>query len=103
MTHTVEMGEILLAIAERYGIPVQAIADANDIANPDLIFPGQVLIIPLPTQPPPTATPAARWRLPMVPPAADRTRTRLAMSHRALPAGPLSGTPRRVHLREWAG
>ena len=103
VTHTVQMGEVLLVIARRYGIPVQAIAEANDIANPDLIFPGQVLIIPLPTQPPATATPSARWRLPMGPPVAARTGTRLAMSHRALPGGPLAGTPRRVHPRGWSG
>ncbi len=45
-THVVQKGETLLSIARRYGVTVQAIQQANNIANPDLIFPGQVLIIP---------------------------------------------------------
>ncbi len=45
-THVVQKGETLLSIARRYGVTVQAIQKANNIANPDLIFPGQVLVIP---------------------------------------------------------
>ncbi|QYN61298.1 LysM peptidoglycan-binding domain-containing protein [Bifidobacterium asteroides] len=36
-------GDNLSSIAFRYGTSVQAIASANGIANPDLIYPGQVL------------------------------------------------------------
>lgn len=48
-THTVESGDTLWAIAERFygdGSKYQLIADASGIPNPDLIYPGQVLTIP---------------------------------------------------------
>lgn len=48
-THTVAPGDSLWAIAERVygdGNQYQRIADANGIANPDLIQPGQVLTLP---------------------------------------------------------
>jgi nucleoid-associated protein YgaU len=48
-TYTVESGDTLWAIAERFygdGSKYQVIADANGIPNPDLIQPGQVLTIP---------------------------------------------------------
>jgi LysM repeat protein len=48
-TYTVESGDTLWAIAERFygdGSKYQIIADASGIANPDLIHPGEVLTIP---------------------------------------------------------
>ena len=48
-TYTVESGDTLWAIAERFygdGSAYQRIADASGIDNPDLIQPGQVLTIP---------------------------------------------------------
>lgn len=48
-TYTVESGDTLWAIAERFygdGNQYQKIADASGVANPDLIQPGQVLTIP---------------------------------------------------------
>ena len=48
-TYTVESGDSLWAIAERFygdGSKYQAIADASGVPNPDLIQPGQVLTIP---------------------------------------------------------
>ncbi|MCA9821589.1 MAG: LysM peptidoglycan-binding domain-containing protein [Dehalococcoidia bacterium] len=45
-THTVEAGQSLGIIAGLYGTTVQALVDANGIADPNLIYPGQVLIIP---------------------------------------------------------
>jgi LysM repeat protein len=46
----------MFRIALRYGTTVQAIASANGIANPALIYVGQSLVIPTsgsqPTQPP---------------------------------------------------
>jgi nucleoid-associated protein YgaU len=48
-TYTVEAGDTLWAIAERFygdGNKYQAIADASSVENPDLIYPGQVLTIP---------------------------------------------------------
>ncbi len=45
-THVVQRGEHLAVIARQYGVTAQAIAAANGIANPNLIFAGQRLIIP---------------------------------------------------------
>ena len=45
-TYTVQRGDTLAAIARRYGTTVQAIAQANNIVNPNLIYPNQVLVIP---------------------------------------------------------
>jgi nucleoid-associated protein YgaU len=45
-THTVQAGENLTAIAQQYGVTVQAIVAANDITNPDRVTVGTTLIIP---------------------------------------------------------
>ncbi len=45
-SHTVRAGETLSGIAARTGTSVAALARANHIANPNRIFPGQVLAIP---------------------------------------------------------
>ena len=48
-TYTVESGDSLWAIAERFygdGSKYQVIAEASGVSNPDLIHPGQVLTIP---------------------------------------------------------
>ena len=45
--HTVQPGEGIYAIARQYGVTAQAIIDANNLANPNLIHPGDQLIIPL--------------------------------------------------------
>ena len=60
-THTVQAGETLAAIAMRYGITTWTLAQANSIANPALIFRGQVLVIPRTssTAPAPALAPAA--------------------------------------------
>lgn len=44
--HAVAPGETLRRIAERYGVTIEALATANRIVNPNLIFAGQVLLIP---------------------------------------------------------
>jgi len=44
--HIVRRGETLYIIARRYGTTVQAIAQANGLANPNRIYIGQRLIIP---------------------------------------------------------
>ncbi|MBE2193402.1 MAG: LysM peptidoglycan-binding domain-containing protein [Anaerolinea sp.] len=56
--HTVQRGENLFRISLRYGVTVSAIQQANRLSNPNLIYVGQVLLIPAPgTVPvPPTAT-----------------------------------------------
>ncbi|HSH21217.1 MAG TPA: LysM domain-containing protein [Candidatus Caenarcaniphilales bacterium] len=45
--HIVESGESLEGIGELYGIPWQLIAEANEIEDPDRIFVGQELVIPV--------------------------------------------------------
>lgn len=47
-TYTVRPGDTLRVIAEFYNTTVEAIALANNIANPSRIYPGQVLTIPAP-------------------------------------------------------
>lgn len=44
--HVVESGETLGAIAQRYGTTVQAIAEANELADPNVLAVGQELVIP---------------------------------------------------------
>ncbi len=46
--HVVQAGEGIYSIARQYGVEPQAIVDANGLANPNLIYPGDELIIPLP-------------------------------------------------------
>jgi len=64
-SYTVQSGDSLSAIAARFGVTIQALATANGISNPNLIFPGQVLTIPAaggqggapaPVEPAPTAS-----------------------------------------------
>jgi LysM repeat protein len=45
-THVVAKGESLFKIAGAYGSSARAIAEANALANPDVIQPGQSLLIP---------------------------------------------------------
>jgi LysM repeat protein len=54
VTHTVQAGENLYRISLQYGTTVAAIAQANNITNPSLIYVGQILIIPVPA---PATTP----------------------------------------------
>ncbi len=58
-TYVVQPGDNLFRISLRFNTTIQAIVQANGIANPNLIFAGQTLIIPAGgTVPPPTAPPA---------------------------------------------
>jgi LysM repeat protein len=63
--HIVKRGEYLKLIAARYGTTWQAIANLNNLKNPNLIYPGQRLKIPVkcstPTEPTPTPTPKGPW------------------------------------------
>lgn len=47
-THVVQQGETIYAIARQYGVSPQAIIDANGLANPNRISPGDTLTIPGP-------------------------------------------------------
>jgi LysM repeat protein len=46
LTHTVKPGETLFRISLQYGVSWLAIAQANNIVPPYVIYPGQVLVIP---------------------------------------------------------
>ena len=45
-TYTVRIGDTLSEIGERFAVSHQDLAAFNDIANPDRIYPGQVIKIP---------------------------------------------------------
>lgn len=45
-THTVASGENLFVIARRHGTTVEELVRLNNIPNPNLIHPGQVLQLP---------------------------------------------------------
>lgn len=51
-TYVVKRGDILSAIAARFGVSVQAIVAANDLADANHIIVGQRLVIPAPTPSP---------------------------------------------------
>ena len=44
--YTVQRGDTLSAIALRYGTNVSALVEANDVADPDLVYTGEQLAIP---------------------------------------------------------
>lgn len=43
--HVVQPGETLSSIADQYGVSVDALASANDIANPNIIYTGETIVI----------------------------------------------------------
>ena len=45
-TYTVQRGDTLLAIANRFGVTVRDLVDANNIGDPNRLAVGQVIIIP---------------------------------------------------------
>ena len=45
-THVIQPGDSLFRIALQYGVTIDAIVEANNIVNPNLIVAGQTLIIP---------------------------------------------------------
>jgi LysM repeat protein len=49
--HTVEAGDTIWSIAVKYDAPIEAIVQANPGINPDILYPGDVLLIPDPDNP----------------------------------------------------
>jgi LysM repeat protein len=45
-THTIRAGETLSYLCDLYGVDIWTLAEANDIADPNLVYVGQVLVIP---------------------------------------------------------
>jgi LysM repeat protein len=45
-TYVIQRGDTLMSIAREYGLTLQQLQDANNIADPDRIYPGQTLVIP---------------------------------------------------------
>jgi murein DD-endopeptidase MepM/ murein hydrolase activator NlpD len=56
--YTVVRGDTMFSIAQKYKITVDALVQANNLANPSKIFVGQVLCIPAAATSTPTPTPA---------------------------------------------
>ena len=56
-TYEIQAGDTLSSIADRLGTTVSELVDANDIANPDLIFAGDVLVVPGASAAPPAPAP----------------------------------------------
>jgi len=57
IAYTIKPGDTLIGIARLYGTTVQAIVRANNITNPNLIYPGTRLIIPVDVMDPPGGPP----------------------------------------------
>lgn len=57
--YVVQAGDSLLTIATRFGVTVDAIAEANNLINPDFVFSGQRLLVPRSTATANSSQPAA--------------------------------------------
>ena len=55
--YVIQVGDSLSGVADRFGVPVAAIVEANNLDNPDFVFVGQRLIIPSVDAQLPVATP----------------------------------------------
>ena len=46
LIYTVQAGDTLFSIAQRFGLTLDEVVEANNISNPDVIFEGDTLTIP---------------------------------------------------------
>lgn len=60
-SYVVQAGDTVSAIAQRHGVTVQAVLDANGLSRASIIYPGQALVVPGAAGPAPSAasTPAS--------------------------------------------
>ena len=63
-TYVVQYGDTLSTIAARFGVTTRELARVNNIVNPNLVFIGQVLHIPVSGSPSPTPRPTATMAQP---------------------------------------
>lgn len=72
--HTVQPGESLSIIAQKYGVTVEALAQANGLTESSVLQIDQRLVIPGASEPAPTTAPTATPIPPTQPPAPKPTR-----------------------------
>ena len=85
-THTVKRGETLVGIALQYGLDYRDLAAWNGITNPNMISPGQVLVL--------SGTTASAAAAPSPPPSAGSpVTTPLVTAGPPIEARPLANTP----------
>jgi LysM repeat protein len=92
-TYTIQLGDTLASIARQFGVSVAALQEANRIANPDLIWVGQKLLIPQPgaTAPQATATTATGANVPF--PATATPRADATAGPVTSPSAPATSAP----------
>jgi spore coat assembly protein SafA len=62
-SYTVQPGDSMFTIAQRFGVSLNALIAANpQIPDPSLIFPGQIVCVPTTAPPPPTTCPPGTFR-----------------------------------------
>lgn len=91
-THTVQPGDTLFNIANRYGVSMSNIILANNLANPNLIQVGQTLKIPLGPPPTPEPLPAPFETIELSEPAIIQGRTLVVYVTLSDPAAGLTGS-----------
>lgn len=92
--YTVQRGDTLNAIARRYSLTVKDLVEANDIHDPNRIFPGQKLIIPGYPSPEPAAEPAPE-PVPQPPPSGDH------LVYTVAEGDTISGIAKRYGITVW--
>lgn len=92
-THTVQVGDMLSAIAENAGVSVAALTQANNITDPNHIFVGQVLCIPHSQIIAAQAAPSAPVPAPTTPNASQPTGTSANWTGKYYSGQALSGDP----------
>ncbi len=106
-TYTVVAGDTLGAIAARFGTTVAALAALNHIANPNLIYAGEVLLISGTAAPAPAAPAPAPAPAPAAPSSAAAIAVRVALEQVGKPyqwagAGPNSFDCSGLVMYAWA-